>query len=250
MHVQQHRVRENPLHQPGQHGAGTDFDKGGHAHPAHDSDRLLPQDRGGKLPDQGGLHLRRPSQRLGVRVVDQRHRQVRPRRGRHVAGQAISRCPHQRGMDRHADRQRNRLPAALGLGQLDRPLDRSLLTGDHHLPRTVEVRRGHHADRRRLTAGVANRLAGQAEDRRHQPTPGRDGLGHIPSPLLHQRDRGAEGEPPRGHQRRVLAETVTGYRDGPETGRFQESQGRDAGCEQGGLCVFRQIQAFARSVEA
>ena len=48
----------------------------------------------------------------------------------------------------------------------------------------------------------------------------------------------------------VLAETVTGYRDGPETGRFQESQGRDAGCEQGGLSVFRQIQAFGRSVEA
>ena len=153
-------------------------------------------------------------------------------------------------MHGHTDRKRNSLSAALCLGQLDGPLDRRFLSGDDHLAWAVQVRYRYHANFRRLLANFPDRLSTQTENRRDQSGPRRDCLGHILRPFLDQRHRSAERHSARSHQRRILTETVAGHSKGPETKRFQKAESRNADCEQGGLRIFSQVQAFGRSIEA
>ena len=83
---------------------------------------------------------------------------------------------HQRGMERRRHRQQHRAPHALGLGDLDRALDRRLVAGHHDLPAAIVVGglhqfalRGLGGDRRRLLEIDAEQRRHGAHADRHRP---------------------------------------------------------------------------------
>ena len=103
---------------------------------------LAPAHRGGDLADQQIADLRRVGDLGGRDVGDQSARQAAragvccERLGHRVGGRR-----HQGAMERRGDRQQHGAADALGLGDLDRALDRRAMAGDDHLAAAVVVGR-------------------------------------------------------------------------------------------------------------
>ena len=175
--------------------------------PHHALDGLHPPHRRRRLAHQGVLDGGRVALHFHVHVVDHGE----PRRGnldpREIVFQPLAGGPHQHRMKRRAHRQRHRALRAARLAKQDRPVDRVLLSGDHDLSGRVEV---HGLDLAEgFRAPLAHAFLVQAQNRRHRALALGHCLLHRLGAEAHQRQGVPEGKGAGGHQRSVLAETVS-----------------------------------------
>ncbi len=155
--------------------------------------------------------LRRIGDRRGGDIGDQRHRRRLDRdlaeRLRHDLGGGL----HQGGMERCGYRQQHGAPHALGLGDLDRALDRRLVTGHHDLPAAIVVGglhqlalRGFGGDRRRL-------FEIDSQQRRHRAHADRNRALHRAAANANEPHRIGDRQRTGGGQGGVFADRMAGH---------------------------------------
>ena len=224
-----------------------------HALRGHIGHALAPAHRAGDLLDQkladpvgighwGSEHVR---DHRHDRLV---HHHLGQRLGHRVGGRL-----HQAAMERRGDREQHGALGALGLGDLDRALDRRLVAGHHHLPAAIVV--GGLADLA-LRGFVRHRDGGlviEAEQCGHRAGADRGRLLHRQA-ANPQEPRGVGNrQAARGGQRRIFAERMA--RDERHVARqidpglaLQHPQGGERHRHQGRLGVLGHLQGIGRAV--
>src|SRR4051812_12287267 len=194
------------LDEPGEHFAGSNLVEGRYARLRHERYALAPAHGAGYLRNQavhdlGGIRGR-PRQHIGdERHAGRLHRHLGQRFSHHL-GSGL----HQRGMKRGGDRQHHGAPHAFRLRDLDRALNRSLVTRHHNLPAAVVVRRLHDLALRRLRRYGSSLLEFRADQRRHRAHTHGHGLLHGAAACAHELDRIGKRQRTGRGKRRVFAD--------------------------------------------
>ena len=150
---------------------------------------------------------------------------------------------------RHRQRQRATNSARFRNG--DRALDRGFRSGDHDLPRRINVR---HRDHVALGRRIANRLHlfhRRPDQRRHSARADRHGFLHESSALMNDRRCFRRRQSADAHDRAVFAEGVAG--DEVASGGaalFEHRVNRSRHRENCRLRVLRQLQLILGTIEA
>src|SRR5690606_37271588 len=153
------------LVQARQHLAGTTFNQIGDTLGGHVFHTLDPAHRTVQLFDQLAAQRIQIRRRPGRDVLHQSDLRRLPAQPGKILRQLLGSRPHQRTMRRHTDRKSDGTLRTSGLATVDGPLHSSGLTGDHHLPRGIELLRTDHLTLRRLAVRVDVLLISEAEDR-------------------------------------------------------------------------------------
>ena len=219
----------------------------------HVGHRFAPAHGAGDLLDQAAADLVGIGNRRGQHVRHQR----RSRRPDGDAGQRlghrIGRGLHQPAMERRRHRQQHGALGALGLGDLERALDRGLVAGHHDLPAAIVI--GGLADLalRGLVGNGDRGLVVEPEQRRHRAGADRHRLLHGKAAGAQQARGIADAEAAGGGERGIFAERMAGHEGGVPPDReaglgLQHPQGGERDRHQGRLGIFGELQGLGRAV--
>ena len=154
-------------------------------------------------------------------------------------------------MEGAGDRQHHRAPHALGLGDLDGPLDRGPVAGDHDLSAAIVVGGLHHLALRSLGGDRGGLIEIDTEERRHGADADRHRLLHGTAADAHQPHRIGQRKRAGRRQRGIFADRMAG--DELRVARqihagfgFQDPHGRQRDRDQGRLRVLGEHHPFRR----